>query len=52
MKHMLPGVVARIVAGLPAMAVVMVSSPSLLQAVGRGEVPDLVLVLQVLRLGV
>jgi hypothetical protein len=33
MKHMLPGVVARIVAGLPAMAVVvlMVSSP-LLQA--------------------
>jgi len=51
MKHMLPGVVARIVAGLPAMAVVMVSSP-LLQAVGRGEVPDLVLVLQVLGLGV
>ena len=51
---MLPGVVAGVVSRLTAtaVAVVVVWVGPLLQAVGRREVPDLVLVLQVLGLGV
>jgi hypothetical protein len=47
MEHMLPGVAAGVIVGMTttATAVMVVAAATILQQVGRGEVPDLILVL-------